>query len=254
MKPRKATYRVHRWIGLIVSLQLLAWSTGGFLFSILSLDNVRGERDIATTPYEPIPATAVAALPEHIRLHVALLQSQHPNLATVALRDRGCGTAWEVHATDGKFIARLDDVTGQPLPALTEDDALSIAVRDFAHAAAVKSIDLIATNPPTEYRKGALPAYVVTLDHPKRPHIYIDARTGEVTARRNRSWRVFDFFWMLHTMDYSGRDNFNHPLLTVFSLLAVVTAGTGVMLWGWRAMPCRRRRLSPSRTIESTKT
>ena len=27
---------------------------------------------------------------------------------------------------------------------------------------------------------------------------------------------------MLHTMDYQGRDNFNHWLLTAFSILAVV--------------------------------
>ncbi|RMH10155.1 MAG: hypothetical protein D6695_11965, partial [Planctomycetota bacterium] len=96
------------------------------------------------------------------------------------------------------------------------------------------------SDPPIEYRSGPLPAYAVQLDHPKRPHIYIDARSGQITARRNRPWRIFDFFWMLHTMDYAGRDDFNHPLLTGFSVLAIASAGSGLALWGWRAMPRRR--------------
>ncbi len=254
MKPRKANYIVHRWLGLIVSLQLLAWSIGGFMFSVLDLDNVRGERDIASTPFEPLNQSTIVALPETLRSSVRDLSSQHQNLATVALIDRGVGPSWEIRSASGDLLARFDDKTGETLSLISEQEAGELAKRDFAHSALIKSVELIKSDPPIEYRNGDLPAYRVELDHAKHPRLYIDARTGQIVARRNRAWRTFDFFWMLHTMDYSGRDNFNHPLLTVFSLLAVVTAGTGVMLWGWRAMPCRRRRLSPSRTIESTKT
>lgn len=237
MKPRKTTYVIHRWIGLITCLQLLAWSTGGFLFSVLPIDNVRGERDIKSARFKPIDAAAVETLPEAVRRHATLLHSQNSNLATISLQDRGLGLAWVLRNIDGEFIARLDAVTGNPLPKLTVEEARSIAMRDFAHTAMVKNVELIDDDPPTEYRNGVLPAFVVTLDHPKRPHIYIDAHTGEVTARRNRSWRIFDFFWMLHTMDYAGRDNFNHLLLTMFSVLAIATSGSGLALWGWRALP-----------------
>lgn len=240
MKPRKANYIVHRWLGLIVSLQLLAWSTGGFLFSILAIDNVRGERDTAGTPYEPMSVAAIEALPLSIRHQVVTRQSLHTNIGTIRLCDRGLGAAWEVRSVDGEFVARLGVVAGEQLGDLTEDDARFVATRDFVHAAAVGRVDYIQSDPPTEYRNGVLPAYVVAFDHPKRPHIYVDARTGEISARRNRSWRIFDFFWMLHTMDYAGRDDFNHPLLTAFSVLAIGTSGSGLALWSWRALPRRR--------------
>jgi len=102
-----------------------------------------------------------------------------------------------------------------------------------------------------EYRGKPAPAWRVDLEHPKRPHIYVDAVTGEALARRNRLWRLFDFFWMLHIMDYRARESFNHPLLTAMSALALATGLSGLGLWGWRGATWARRRAgrppSPSR-------
>lgn len=57
--------------------------------------------------------------------------------------------------------------------------------------------------------------------------IYVAANTGRVTARRNNAWRRFDFFWMLHTMDYQGRDDFNHILLIAFAGLGLAAVISG---------------------------
>lgn len=243
MKPRKSAYLAHRWLGLLVSLQLLAWSTGGFVFSILPLDLVRGEREIGSPPFDALSQGALDALPDPVRELALELKARHPDLASIALRDRGLGPSWEIQAADGTLIARVIDETGQTRPLLTPDEAATIAARDFLHDADVVETTLIESDPPIEYRSGPLPAYRVALEHSRRPHIYIDARSGEVTARRNRPWRIFDFFWMLHTMDYSGRDDFNHPLLTAFSLLAMATSATGLSLWGWRIVNRARARL-----------
>ena len=243
MRPRKSTYLLHRWLGLIVSLQLLAWSIGGFTFSILALDNVRGERDIASPPFEPLSPSALQALPEQISSAILALPDGAPDASHIALVDRGVGPAWEIRGYDEKpdgtfeekLIARLDPGTGRNLPILSRSQAELIAQRDFTGSPSVSSTTLIESDRPVEYRKGPLPVYRVELDHAKAPHLYIDARTGEVVSRRNRVWRIFDFFWMLHTMDYQGRDNFNHLLLTAFSILAILTSASGLTLWGWRA-------------------
>ncbi len=234
MKPRKTTYLLHRWVGLIVSLQLLAWSVGGLMFSILEIDVVRGERDAIAIPFEPFSTEAFAHLPEFVGAEVLRLSETHPGLSEISLRDRGLGFFWEVHDADGVLIARLSPTDGAVTAMLTEQEASRLAQRDFAHEAGVVKAVLIESDPPIEYRKGALPVYAVTLDHPQKPNVYIDAQTGRVNARRNKTWRIFDFFWMLHTMDYTGRDDFNHPLLTAFSVLAITTSATGVSLWGWR--------------------
>ena len=43
MSWKKRWYVAHRWIALLVGLQLLSWSIGGFMFSILDLDDVHGD-------------------------------------------------------------------------------------------------------------------------------------------------------------------------------------------------------------------
>jgi hypothetical protein len=63
-----------------------------------------------------------------------------------------------------------------------------------------------------------------------------------VTKHRNGIWRAFDFLWMLHTMDYRSRDDFNNPLLRGVAAMAVVAVLSGFLLWGRTSMFLRRRR------------
>lgn len=236
MKPRKTTYLVHRWLGLVVSLQLLAWSVGGFMFSVLHLDAVRGERDIGSPIFQPMATEAIDRLP----IAASLADTDLRPVGSISLADRGLGPRWEVRDVDGVLIGVMD-TDAAPISMITPDEAGRVALRDFAPPATVESVTLIEDSPPTEYRSGVMPAYRVDLVHDRRPHVYVDARSAEIHARRNDSWRVFDFFWMLHTMDYSGRDNFNNPLLTGFSILAIATSMSGLALWIWRAASRWRR-------------
>jgi len=79
----------------------------------------------------------------------------------------------------------------------------------------------------------------------------VDGVTGEVTARRNDTWRVYDFLWGLHIMDYRGREDFRHELLIVAAVVAVLTATSGLVLWivraarALRSTPPRSRRGGP---------
>jgi predicted oxidoreductase len=41
----------------------------------------------------------------------------------------------------------------------------------------------------------------------------------------------FDFLWMLHTMDYKGRDNFGNILLRIFSVFGLFTVASGFVLF-----------------------
>ncbi|HED54782.1 MAG TPA: hypothetical protein ENJ00_11365 [Phycisphaerales bacterium] len=239
MKPRKTTYLAHRWIGLVIALQLLAWSTGGFIFSVLDIDSVRGTTDSRMRDVLPIRADSRAALPRPLQDVLDALGDV--DIGSVMLIDRGLGIHWEIRDTQKNILARAD-ISGASVGLISPDEAGHLALSDFRPQADVKSVKLLESDPPSEYRGGPLPAYRVDLQHAKQPHIYIEASTGRITARRNRSWRLFDFFWMLHTMDYKGRDNFNHPLLIVASALAIATSGTGIALWGWRISTKIRRR------------
>ena len=67
-------------------------------------------------------------------------------------------------------------------------------------------------------------------------------------ARRNDDWRFFDFFWMLHIMDYKERENFNNPLLITVSIFALFTVLAGLLLLVLRLQRLVRMELAKRRS------
>ena len=63
-----------------------------------------------------------------------------------------------------------------------------------------------------------------------KPTLYISPYSGELLSRRHDLWRGFDFFWMLHIMDYETRDNMNNALLKVATWMMVAMSLSGVWL------------------------
>ncbi len=250
MRLRPTLFLLHRWISVIVSVQLLAWSCGGFIFSVLQLNDVRGRSDAAEKLLHTLPITPPLTSME-TALAVARENLQQTPIGHIALEHRLDKLVYGVYETEGKQLLLIDAQTGQPLPEITKSEAGVIALHDFKHSTNIVSIEYLdasmkeAGTVPGEFRGRSLPAYKVVLDHEREPHLYIDALSGKVVARRNDLWRVFDFFWMLHIMDYDERENFNHPLLVVASGFAVLSAFSGLVLWGFRLPRLWRRKRSP---------
>ena len=242
MKIRKNLYILHRWLALIISLQLLAWSVGGFMFSILDIDNVRGDWDRNTDPPAAIPFELAQVGPGQAAELAEAAGVATDEVAQLVLRvGHDEQLVYDLLGRDGLPLATVDAQSGQVTRQINDETAAAAALHDFVPEASVVSVQLLEGEPPSEYRGRPMPVYQVVLDHPKHPHIYVSPVNGEVITRRNAVWRTFDFFWMLHTMDYQTRDNFNHWLLTVASVLAIATSVTGLAIWVGR-IPRRRKK------------
>jgi uncharacterized iron-regulated membrane protein len=247
------SYRVHRWFALVVGLQLLIWSTSGFIFSILDLDNVHGDLDRVSQIATPLNLNEVTLSPSQA------IQASNAPVApiSVTLREYNGRIGYEIvshELKDNKIIndeitgprevpiALVDALTGAVQLRISESEARQIALADFKGETTVASVEFLEGDPPSEYRGGRMPVYRVTLEHSKQIHVYICPVMGRVLLRRNKVWRIFDFFWMLHIMDYNGRDNFNHLLLQSMSLLAILTSASGIFLWWLRRPKWMRRK------------
>ncbi|MDB2489737.1 hypothetical protein N9X38_04915, partial [Gammaproteobacteria bacterium] len=82
-----------------------------------------------------------------------------------------------------------------------------------------------------EYRGRRLPIYKISTDTKNDINIYLDPITGDIAAIRSDSWRAWDLLWALHIMDYQDRDNINNILLKIFSVLALISSITGIILF-----------------------
>ena len=60
--------------------------------------------------------------------------------------------------------------------------------------------------------------------------LYVSNIEARVITARSDIWRVFDFLWMLHIMDYDERDDFNNPLVILMATLGLFFVLSGVIL------------------------
>jgi uncharacterized iron-regulated membrane protein len=92
-------------------------------------------------------------------------------------------------------------------------------------------ITSVAFHPaPTMETRDSGATWETRFDDERATTFYFSADDGRLVETRNSTWRLFDFFWMLHTMDYRGRDNFNNPLVITVGFAALWLAVSGLIL------------------------
>jgi hypothetical protein len=231
-------FAVHKWISAAAFIQLAIWTVSGFVFATLSQESIR------STPVEGAHRGVVTEAPSvSIARALELGAPKSGPVASVDLRATPSGLYYVVQ---GDRAVRVDARAGSLAP-VTPDEAGAIAQRDQPGAPQVRDVALVEGAPPIEYRDCEsgdcpLPVYRVTLGDAAGTVVYVDAATGDVTARRNDRWRTYDFFWSLHIMDYRGREDFNHWLIRAAALLAMATVASGIVLLGLRSVRWVRRR------------
>ena len=62
-------------------------------------------------------------------------------------------------------------------------------------------------------------------------NVYLNIYSGEVTAIRSMQWRIWDVMWGFHIMYWQERDNIDNIFLKIFSILALVSSITGILLF-----------------------
>ena len=224
--------RLHRWLAALIGLQVFAWLLGGLVMSALPIERVRGEhkmaeRSAAFDPARlaPFEAAAAAAGAERV--------------ASGRLVDVAGRPAWQVTDAEGGLVT-VDAVTLEPLSPLSAADARRVAAYDYAGRGGIVSVVLL-DEPPSEYARPG-PVWRVVFDDADRTALYVDPVRAEVTARRSRTWRVFDWAWRFHVMDWNDGEDFNHPLLVTAAGVSVVFALSGFVLLGGRARRAVARR------------
>jgi uncharacterized iron-regulated membrane protein len=216
-KQAKLFRKTHRYLGLILGLQFLLWTCSGLYFSWTNIDEIHG--DHFRNPDHKAPF--------HTDLFPLAALATKSGIQQVAIRDIGGTPHYWINNTQ-LFNAR----TGAIKTGITEAEALDIAAKNMHPDLLVRDIVRITeTDAHHEYRERPLPAYLIRYEHEEGIHAYVSEADGRFQTIRHRNWRLFDFLWMTHTMDYQGRDDINNWLLRLFSLFGLLTVLSGFTLW-----------------------
>lgn len=236
--------KLHRWLGLLMALQIIAWMASGLYFSLIPITEIRGEH--LTRPAEKPDVRQLANLAHPGQAEKLLYEQLGDDwkLEGVELVNAGGRTLWRIEGeANGMVFRRLLAADGTAfLPRLTEEGARARALDWLLEPAQPVSVEWVEEAAGgSEIRGRALPVWRVEFSGPESLRLYIDPWTGELLARRTDRWRIFDFLWMLHIMDFDSRDNFNQPLLQVAAALGLVIALSGVLFWAMTTRLFRRR-------------
>jgi len=208
----------HKWLGLVVGMQAVLWTFSGLYMTAVHLDIIHGDHLVRHAPSPPLdladlvePGAVMTAAPSQaVRLETQLGRPVYV-------------------VTGGPERALFDARTGDELSPLGQAAAEARAKALYAGAEAVKTVEHLSKAPP-EIRGRPAPLWRVEFQGWWRPTLYISAQTGELVAKRHDLWRIFDFVWMFHIMDYQERENVNNTLLRVATWTAVASSASGAWL------------------------
>jgi hypothetical protein len=206
--------KVHKYLSFFISLQLLLWTVSGIYFAFNKIELVRGEQyrkqveqsiDLGDFDFE-IPNTTDVSIQKRLGENIAVIKVD--------------GTT--------KYLNR----SGESISKLTESEAMNLVISNTTLSPVLVE-EIVNERSGSEYRGRSLPIYKVESKTNKDLdiNVYLNVYSGEVLAIRSNQWRIWDLMWGLHIMDWKERDNISNILLKIFSILALVSSVTGVMLF-----------------------
>ena len=206
--------KIHKWVGLILGLQFVLWTVSGAVMALLDMDKVGGHGTAEA-------ATAAIAWPSDIA--PPPVGGPVSGLGLRRILDR---PVYEI--TDARGVRLHDARTGA---AISVDAALAseIARAAYHHQAPVRAVTRLE-KANLEARGHPAPLWRVDFADEENSSSYISAVNGRPHVNRGDTWRIWDFVWMLHNMDYINRSSFNHPLIIFMAVGALWLSLTGFYL------------------------
>ena len=204
----------HKYLSFFISIQLLLWTISGIYFAFNKIENVRGEQYRVQTSSD---------------YNFQKIEFEIPNAESVNVKKRLGKT---IIAASTKNGMRYFNEEGGALQKISFDEAKQLVSKQTSlKPMAVEEI--YTSEKGSEYRGRELPIYKVVTRNANDNEInaYLNIFTGEVVAIRSAQWRIWDLMWGFHIMDWQERDNIDNLLLKIFSILALVSSISGILLF-----------------------
>lgn len=221
--------RFHRWMAVIGGIQLLFWVTSGLYFAWMPIKIVKDEDRKADPVVSPLPLDRVVALQ-------SLALPSGFQTKTLRLDHTPAGLLYRLESTEGA-VTVFDALTGTPARYLSPGQITDLALQQIHTQDKPAAVNFLETAP-ADY-KGPLPVFQVVFDDFRHTHLYADPWSGRVIVRRNMFWRVYDFLWMLHILDFAEREDFNNPWIRILSTAALTIIVSGYFIFFFGRPPRR---------------
>jgi hypothetical protein len=185
----------------------------------MSIDFIHGDH-LNHVAVQPLPKQGSLIDP-------AVIAARYPAMNGFRLKQLLGESIYEVHHAGG--VDLVDAVTGRLSGPIDEKKARQLALSAYQGDAPLESLQLL-DKAPQEVGTRPVPMWQARFGDSGNTALYFSPQTGNLLATRHTYWRVFDFLWMLHIMDYEQRSDVNNTLLRVAASVALLFMLSGVWL------------------------
>ena len=211
---RNIVRNTHKYLSFFISVQLFLWTVSGIYFAFNKIELVRGEQ---------------YRLTESFPINFDEVKFSRSDVQQVKAVNRLGEIIFVVSSSMG---VEYLDAFGSPVNKLNKNEVFEIV----SASSTLMPIDLeeiTESSKGSEFRGRDLPLFKVTSlnDKDKKINLYLNVFSGEITAVRSIQWRIWDLMWGFHIMDWQTRDKINNIFLKIFSILALVSSISGIMLF-----------------------
>lgn len=237
---------LHKWLSLLVALQLLIWLGSGMFFNLMDHNKASGNKyRIKEAEVNQVKHDRLLGLDELIK------QQNRPvnSIKQITLLDQPYYLLNHYKGLYKHFYnehSLMNAYTGENI-VIDEDMAGLIARSTYSGNSNISST--IKLSPPIDdFLKEKNSVWQVNFQDDLNTSVYIDTNSGRLVGHSNDDKRFADFFFMLHFMDYPflGKGSvggFNNGQIIFFALLTLLFSLTG-FVWIIELLRKGRYRLS----------
>lgn len=223
---------LHKWLSLLVFIQLFIWLSTGLFFNLMDHDKASGNQYKQNLVSQDI---------DHQRLFdpKELLLASNTSASEVALiqrlgkpyylltHDKGLYKHFDSHFT------LVDAYTGL-IKKLDIEMASALAQASYNGPGKIANV-LLVKPPINDFLKEENNLWQVNFSDELHTSVYINASSGRLIGHSNEDKRFVDFFFMLHFMDYplfgqGAVGGFNNLQISIFAILTLFFCLTG-LIW-----------------------
>jgi Na+-transporting NADH:ubiquinone oxidoreductase subunit F len=217
---------IHKWLSLVVAIQLLIWLGSGLFFNLMDGKKSSGNqnRQQVSVDFRAVPQDLI--LP---KLELMVKETQSIKLMTLleqpyyllnhdqALYRHLSNDYSLINAYSGKLVI------------IDQSMAEAIALKSYKGGGDVVSVKKLI-RPIDDLPKEHNEVWQININDDLYTSIYVDAGSGVIISHVNDDKRFADFFFMLHFMDYGSLGNFNNWQIIFFSMLMLALSLSG-FIW-----------------------
>lgn len=209
---------LHRWVSLILIIQVVLWLISATVFSIMGHHGMSGHQYMRHIHPQMLSADKPQWSIEQVR-------AAHPQAEQIVLTNVLGQPQYQVKVADESLY--LDGHTGKVWHTGVEL-AQELALASYDGPGQFETIEEVEGS--SEVVGWAAAGYRIDFADDLNTRVYVDAASGQVVEHRNTPWTIADWAFRLHFMDYSGERSFNHLLIWSAGLFALWFSLSGLIL------------------------